>query len=509
MAASRARSEPRRGTRDHDEEDHGESNPFWPQRARLEFLRNRDEAEAPENSAEDELRSISSESGGNLPAIQDDDASEELLEAETLVAGAGPQTANELSATTRGMSTGGEPLAGRTTWPSMSSRWVGGLADEAQPTGRTMTPTRSGQHADEGRPTTSSMSSMVEGVSSMASRVLVEQPTTSRTMTSSRVAPGLVRPSTGSMSSNSAAPGRVRSLSGSMSSSRVAPGEVRPTSRSMTTTRSDAGGGQATAGRMSSEGHELPRGPPRSWMPGEIHPQGGQVRPQGGQVQRQVEAPMDLEREFHCAGGLQGGDQFEQAPTPPLPPPPIQMEENRAHLGADKAGDKEEDLRSIPINLPKLAEVHAENAALRAGDWLSEIRPLIADVSQRAGPWWLRLEERAMVAYQKWLSAGPLERLKVIPEKVEEEPFIRLESRVVSMLLGALPQSLKQEIISMREVTCVQILYKVLRHYQPGGVNERASTLAALRPRRQRMQRTLWKVSEGGIDTCFVHESWS
>ena len=214
------------------------------------------------------------------------------------MAGAGPQTANELGAPTRSVSTGRGPLAGQTTWPSMSSRWIGGPADEAQPISRTMTSTRSGQRVDEGRPTTSTMSLMVEGASSMASRVLLEQPTTSRTMTSSRVAPGLVRPSTGSMSSSRVAPGMVRSLSGSMSSSRVAPGEVRPTSKSMTPTRSDAGGGQATAGRMSSEGYEPPRGPPRSWMPSEIHPQGGQVRPQGGQVQKQVEAPMDLEREL-------------------------------------------------------------------------------------------------------------------------------------------------------------------------------------------------------------------
>ena len=288
MAASRARSEPRMRTGDHLEEDNAEGNPFWSQRARLEFLRNQDEAEAPENSAEEDLQSISAQSGEILPAIQDDDASEELLEAETLVAGAGPQTANELSATTRGMSTSGEPLAGRTTWPTMSSRWIGGPTEEAQPTSRTMTPTGSRQHVDEGRPTTPTTSSMVEGVSSMASRVLVEQPTTSRTMTSSMVAPGLVRPSTGSTSSRSMAPGMVRSSSGSMSSSRLA-----PTSRSMTTTRSDAGGGQATAGRMSTEVHEPPRGPPRSWMPGEIHPQGGQA-----QAPKHVEEPMDLEREL-------------------------------------------------------------------------------------------------------------------------------------------------------------------------------------------------------------------
>ena len=147
-----------------------------------------------------------------------------------------------------------------------------------QPTSRTMTSTRSGHHVDEGRPTTLTMTSMVEGALSNPSRGLVEQPTTSRTMTSSRAAPGLVRPTTGSMSSRSMAPGMVRSSSGSMSSSRVAPSEVRPTSKSMTTTRSSAGGGQATAGRLSSEGQELPRGPPRRWMPGEIHPQRGQVQ---------------------------------------------------------------------------------------------------------------------------------------------------------------------------------------------------------------------------------------
>ena len=42
-----------------------------------------------------------------------------------------------------------------------------------------------------------------------------------------------------------------------------------------------------------------------------------------------------------------------------------------------KAEDHTEDaLRSFPITLPKLASPHERNAALLAGDWLTQIKPL-------------------------------------------------------------------------------------------------------------------------------------
>ena len=48
----------------------------------------------------------------------------------------------------------------------------------------------------------------------------------------------------------------------------------------------------------------------------------------------------------------------------------------------------EDALRSFPITLPKLASPKDKNSALLAGDWLTQVKPLISDVSTKAGLWW-------------------------------------------------------------------------------------------------------------------------
>ena len=206
----------------------------------------------------------------------------------------------------------------------------------------------------------------------------------------------------------------------------------------------------------------------------------GPDRTQGEQTQPEVQPSYEtlrllwLEREMQS---LKQQMKHESSKQPPVPPPPRaeeQPEKTEAENGTT------EQLRSIPITLPKLVEANAEQAAIKAGDWLSEVRPLVEDVSDRAGWWWSQIMKIATSTYHRWLSAGPLERLRVEPEKTELVGFERLESRVVSMLLAAIPTSVKQEVISMRQVQCVYIVYKILKVYQPGGVTERSATLMAL-----------------------------
>ena len=67
--------------------------------------------------------------------------------------------------------------------------------------------------------------------------------------------------------------------------------------------------------------------------------------------------------------------------------------DRRADVGRsdEKKGGEEhhEDLlRSFPITLPRLADPAEKHAALLAGDWITQVRPMIADVSARAGLWW-------------------------------------------------------------------------------------------------------------------------
>ena len=140
-------------------------------------------------------------------------------------------------------------------------------------------------------------------------------------------------------------------------------------------------------------------------------------------------------------------------------------------------GEASEVLRNVPITLPILKDVSEPQAALRAGDWLSELMPLISDVSEGARVWWTGLVQRAQDAYATWLTAGPMDRMAVQPDLQVENKYVRLESRVLSMLLAAVPQTVKQEAISLREMTCVQLVFRILKLYQPGGLNEKSTIL--------------------------------
>ena len=56
----------------------------------------------------------------------------------------------------------------------------------------------------------------------------------------------------------------------------------------------------------------------------------------------------------------------------------------------------------------------------------------------------------------------------------------RLEGRVTSMLLAALPTSIKSDIIANRKLTAASITLEVMKRFQPGGLGEKSGLLRAL-----------------------------
>ena len=138
---------------------------------------------------------------------------------------------------------------------------------------------------------------------------------------------------------------------------------------------------------------------------------------------------------------------------------------------------REEELKPVTITLPKLPELGGKNQGLEAGDWMAQIRPRIADVSHRAMWWWDTLVTMTTQRYQQWLGSDPITRLNVQPPRVEELPqgFTRLEQRVTSLLMQAIPKTLAAEMIANRQLGAVQIIFKVMKVYQPrrlGGASE-------------------------------------
>ncbi len=145
-------------------------------------------------------------------------------------------------------------------------------------------------------------------------------------------------------------------------------------------------------------------------------------------------------------------------------------------------------LRSNNPVLPRLPQYGTKTSSVDAADWLIEIQPIVGDMSNKATKWWTLTMQSTMKTYEKWLCATPLERLRlpppdpVNPMVVGGDPLAvqRLEQRITTLLLPAVPDELRQDLVANRELWPSAIIYKVLRTYQPGGWSERSSLLAEL-----------------------------
>ena len=143
---------------------------------------------------------------------------------------------------------------------------------------------------------------------------------------------------------------------------------------------------------------------------------------------------------------------------------------------------REEGVRSIELPpLPGLAE--GELGPLAAGDWLALITPMMKDLSGTSAQWWDGVMEESTRVYEQWLQSEPLTRLHlrpVLPPGCDRQPWARFEQRAQTMLLKALPEDMKSEAISSRSTTTVDLLFRILKKYQPGGLAERTHVLKQL-----------------------------
>ena len=120
---------------------------------------------------------------------------------------------------------------------------------------------------------------------------------------------------------------------------------------------------------------------------------------------------------------------------------------------------------------------------LIAGDWLALIGPSLRDLSAHATQWWAEVQEAAQGYYSKWLESSPIGRLLMRPERPQRfssGPFTRVEQRAISLLLKAIPQQIKEDVVAMRKLTTIEIIGSALTTYQPGGLRERSALLRYL-----------------------------
>eukprot|EP00435_Cladocopium_sp_Y103_P007186 s2559_g2.t1 len=234
--------------------------------------------------------------------------------------------------------------------------------------------------------------------------------------------------------------------------------------------QAQAGGNYARQGHQGGGGMAFPGGNTGpmgmyGWQMGMYGWQGNQPGGHQGNQGRDPGPP----------GGPQGnpGQPGQQGGHQGIPgqPPVIPAAAPRA-VGEDAT----ETLRTV--DLPKLSRA---STAIGFGDWLTVVRRTIGDVSYSSAQWWGMIVTAVEQTYHRWLHADPLMRLRmalIVPDAARGWP--RTETRVVGMLLQALPEDLYEEIVASRRMDADQILFKLYTVFQPGGQTERTSLLQLL-----------------------------
>ena len=188
---------------------------------------------------------------------------------------------------------------------------------------------------------------------------------------------------------------------------------------------------------------------------------------------------------------------------PPQPPGTGHRESSWFNSGSTPRGKGEfEPGDRVFWELPKLGPVTEANAAVRASDWLYRSALMLRDLSSKSWLWWDKVYEAALKFYHDYQQSDPLTRGQIrpdLPEDLQHHTFARLESRAVSMLLQAVPESVSSQALATRSLSTVGLLFQILKQFQPGGLSERQELLKSL---------TDLSPSSHPSDAVLVLQSW-
>ena len=155
-------------------------------------------------------------------------------------------------------------------------------------------------------------------------------------------------------------------------------------------------------------------------------------------------------------------------------------------LGRNPGGalKPEEPARHV-TELPPLSEPkHRSQGAVLAGDWIVAITPSMIQLSASAQEWWTANVRDARAHYVRWLEKTPQERLKIraehLPKRWLTGKFVLVEQRGISLLMKALPETFRDQLVSRRLLHTSAILFQIYCKWQPGGALEKGQLLEFL-----------------------------
>ena len=113
-------------------------------------------------------------------------------------------------------------------------------------------------------------------------------------------------------------------------------------------------------------------------------------------------------------------------------------------------------VRAGVADLPALPPWSPTTGPLQLGDWMLLITPVIADLSLTSEEWWSLMTKESEKWFQAHMALGPIDRLQhapAVPVQLQEDRWQRLERRVSTMILQALPEGVREELASARRLS--------------------------------------------------------
>ena len=141
-----------------------------------------------------------------------------------------------------------------------------------------------------------------------------------------------------------------------------------------------------------------------------------------------------------------------------------------------------ESVKPGTVTLPTLPEP-ADSAPIDLADWLTLIEPAMTDLSDSSGQWWELVVDEARKWYSHYIHLRPLQRATCVIEpslELQKPKWVRVEKRAISMMLAAVPTSVKEELVATRALSPLRLVSKLMVLYQPGGTHERSIILRQL-----------------------------
>ena len=143
----------------------------------------------------------------------------------------------------------------------------------------------------------------------------------------------------------------------------------------------------------------------------------------------------------------------------------------------------QENVKPGSTTLQALPAPKDEMSSLHFQDWLEIATIAMSDLSDSSADWWSKLLDAVNAAYSRFLAATPIERLSIRPssEGLTSGKWVRVNARACSMLLAAVDEITKQDLIARRiSQDMVQSVFRLFVIFQPGGSAEKTHVLKQL-----------------------------